>query len=185
MRYQGVILYGPPASGKDTVTRALTRMNHVFSHFLRLKVGGGRTAGYELISAAEASMLQRRGDILYENTRYGNRYLVDRPRLVGMFENGLVPVVHLGQVAGVRAVSSYPANWLSVLLWCPRETTEQRVSARGSTDVDARLTAWDETWRGIEQNGIDGFDLHIDTDRQCPDDAAHLVLSSMRLTAHP
>ncbi|MGQ0779175.1 MAG: hypothetical protein ACT4NY_32970 [Pseudonocardiales bacterium] len=104
MRYQGVILYGPPASGKDTVTRALTRMDSVFSHFPRLKVGGGRTAGYQLISPDEVSALRRRGEILYENTRYGNRYLVDRPRLIDVFENGLVPVVPLGQLA--RATSS-------------------------------------------------------------------------------
>lgn len=177
MRKQGVIFYGPPASGKDTVTRALTRMDSVFSHFPRLKVGGGRTAGYELISAAEASTLRRRGDILYENTRYGNHYLVDRSRLVGVFENGFVPVIHLGQLAGVRAVASYSADWLSVLLWCPREIAEQRVSARGSTDFDARLAAWDETWRDIEQHGIGDFDLQIDTDRQCPDGAAHVVRS--------
>lgn len=91
-------------------------MDFVFSLFPRLKVGGGRTAGYELISADEASVLRRRGEILYENTRYGNRYLVDRPRLVGVVENGSIPVVHLGQVAGVRAVASYPADWMSVLL---------------------------------------------------------------------
>ncbi|MGH3940250.1 MAG: kinase [Pseudonocardiaceae bacterium] len=180
MRNQGVILYGPPASGKDTVTRALTRMDSVFSHFLRFKVGDGRATGYELISADEASTLRRRGDILYENTRYGNLYLVDRPRLISMFENGFIPIIHLGQVAGVRAIGSYPANWLSVLLWCPRKIAEERMAARGSTDVDSRLTAWDETWRDIEQSSTGDFDLRVDTHVQCPDSVAHLVRSYLR-----
>ncbi|MGQ0777112.1 MAG: hypothetical protein ACT4NY_22310 [Pseudonocardiales bacterium] len=53
------------------------------------------------------------------------------------------------------------------------------MSARGSTDVDARLTAWDETWRDIERHGIGDFDVQIDTDQQCPDSAAHVVRSHL------
>lgn len=175
MRNRGVILYGPPATGKDTVTRALTGLDSAFSHFPRLKVGGGRTAGYEVISADEASALRQRGDVLYENTRYGNRYIVDRQRLTDLFRNGFVPVIHLGQVAGVSALRSYPADWLSVRLWCAREIAQQRMAGRGSADIDARLTAWDETLRDLEQNGTGDFDLHIDTGRNCPDSTARLV----------
>lgn len=179
MKFHGVILYGPPASGKDAVTQELTRMDSTFSHFARLKVGGGRKTGYELITTADAAELQRRGVILYENVRYGNRYLVDRPRLTAVLQAGLIPVVHLGQVAGVRAVRSYPADWLSVLLWCPREVTKQRASARGSTDIEARLAAWDETFRDIEYNGTDDFDLRVDTDKHNPEETAQLLRSHL------
>ncbi|MGH2941284.1 MAG: hypothetical protein ACRDLN_00705 [Solirubrobacteraceae bacterium] len=41
----GVALYGPPASGKDTITRALTELDARYVHYLRLKAGSGRSDG--------------------------------------------------------------------------------------------------------------------------------------------
>ncbi len=175
MSRAGVILYGPPASGKDTITGELARLDPVYAHFQKLKVGSGRSEGYRLISDEEANELRRRGLVLYENERYGNRYIVDRPSLDALFAAGRVPIVHMGQVAGVRALQHYPATWLSVLLWCPREITEQRAQGRNSGDVSARLTVWDETALDIEQHGTTAFTFRIDTDRRTPVEAAHLI----------
>jgi len=47
---QGVILYGPPASGKDTVTRELVRIDPRFAMFQRLKVGEPPMQTYRPIS---------------------------------------------------------------------------------------------------------------------------------------
>ncbi len=182
MTGHGVILYGPPASGKDTVTHALTDLDPTFCHFPRLKVGGGRAAGYQLIETADADDLRERGAVLYENVRYGNRYLIDRPRLDAVLRSERVPVVHVGQVSAVRAVRSYPADWLCVLLWCSREVARQRASDRdGTTDVDARLLAWDETARDIDEHGTDEFTLRIDTEHYRPQDAAQLIRTRMGL----
>lgn len=180
MTHRGVILYGPPASGKDAVTEALCARDSTFCHYVRLKVGTGRTAGYEVVTDAEVSALRRRGEILYENTRYGNRYFIDRPRLTALFREGRTPIVHVGQVAGVRAVRAYSATWLSVLLWCPREVTKQRAADRGSHDVYARLLVWDETVDDIKQHGTADFDLRIDTEQHRPEDAAQMVCDILR-----
>jgi len=181
MTDHGVILYGPPASGKDAVTHALVRLDSTFRHYQRLKAGTGRTTGYEMIGEAALAEIQR-GDVLYENTRYGNRYLVDRPRLRELFETGVFPVVHIGQIAGIRAiVSSYPARWLAVMLWCSRETSRKRASARQySSDITSRLDAWDETERDVSEHGSADFALCIDTERHLPDDAARLVGDAVR-----
>ena len=40
----GVLLYGPPAVGKDTITRHLERIGP-FEQFRRLKCGPGRSTG--------------------------------------------------------------------------------------------------------------------------------------------
>jgi guanylate kinase len=111
----GVILYGPPASGKDTVTAALTQLDSAYALFEKLKVGHGRTGGYRPTSKAALNRLRRLGAIDYENERFGNVYAVDRPALDAAFADGTVPVVHMGQIAGVRALRAYPAEWLSVL----------------------------------------------------------------------
>jgi guanylate kinase len=125
-----IALYGPPAAGKDTITAALTTLDTRYVHFDRLKVGTamnaapgngkGTSTGYRHTTTEELTRLHGRGLIVYENTRYGNTYAVDRPRLDDITDAGQVPVVHLGQVAGITALrTGYPARWLTVLLWCP------------------------------------------------------------------
>ncbi len=132
---QGVILYGPPASGKDTVTAALTELNSKYAQFARLKVGSGKSAGYRMGTAQQLHELEAAGDVVYANTRYDNTYVIDRPGVDAAFTAG-VPVVHLGQINGIRAlVDGYPTGWSVVLLWCPREVTEQRSAGRGDSDT--------------------------------------------------
>jgi guanylate kinase len=141
-----VLLYGPPAAGKDTVTAALAELDARYVPFARLKIGGGKATGYRMGTPEQLADLEARGDVLYRNERYGNTYVVDRPSLEQATAGGRIPVVHLGQVAGVEAVSSrFPANWARVLLWCSRESTAERSRQRGDADTKDRLSAWDAT----------------------------------------
>ncbi|MCX5434771.1 guanylate kinase (plasmid) [Streptomyces sp. NBC_00257] len=172
---QGVILYGPPASGKDTVTTALTGLNSEYSQFTRLKVGAGKSAGYRMGTAEQLHKLEAAGDIVYANARYGNTYVIDRPGVDAAFATG-VPVVHLGQVDGIRAlVDGYPADWSVVLLWCPREVTAQRSEGRGDSDTEARLVAWDATREDLDKHPGTSWDLTIDTTEAAPQAAARLI----------
>lgn len=172
---QGVILYGPPASGKDTVTRALTELDPRFAQFARMKVGTGKSAGYRMGTAEQLRELEAGGDVIYANVRYGNTYVIDRPGVDAAFASG-VPVVHLGQVEGIRAlVDGYAANWLVVLLWCPREVTERRSAGRGDSDTAARLAAWDATREDMDAHPGMDWDLTVDTMESSPKDAARLI----------
>src|SRR5262249_6735558 len=106
----GVILYGPPASGKDTISHALESLNDTYRTFERLKAGGGRTDGYRLVTDAEMDTLSERGELIWENSRYAARYAIDRESL-GAALHHLVPIVHLGQPAGVEAVrTAFPES---------------------------------------------------------------------------
>ncbi|MFB7211072.1 guanylate kinase [Streptomyces sp. NPDC056255] len=172
---QGVILYGPPASGKDTVTAALTELNSKYAQFTRLKVGTGKSAGYRMGTAEQLRKLEAAGGVIYANARYGNTYAVDRPGVDAAFAAG-VPVVHLGQVDGVLAlVNGYPADWSVVLLWCPREVSVQRSEGRGDRDTAARLVAWDATREDVDKHPGTSWDLTIDTTEAAPQDAARLI----------
>ncbi|MDX2993539.1 phosphotransferase-like protein [Streptomyces scabiei] len=172
---QGVILYGPPASGKDTVTTALTELNSKYAQFTRLKVGTGKAAGYRMGTAEQLHELEAAGDVVYANARYGNTYVIDRPGLDAAFAAG-VPVVHLGQIEGIRAlISGYLVNWTLVLLWCPREVTGQRSAGRGDADTLARLAAWDATREDLDAHPGLPWDLTVDTTAAAPQDAARLI----------
>ncbi|MEV3875049.1 guanylate kinase [Streptomyces sp. NPDC049906] len=170
---QGILLYGPPASGKDTITTVLTGMDRRYIPFTRLKVGTGRTRGYRMASPERLRELEERGEVVYRNDRYGNTYAVDRPGLRDAAAGGRVPVVHLGQIGGVRAVAEgCAARWWRVLLWCPREITAQRSLGRGDGDTAARLAAWDATERDVADNPGTAWDLVVHTDRVSAREAA-------------
>ncbi|MFD8621429.1 guanylate kinase [Streptomyces sp. NPDC059513] len=172
---QGVILYGPPASGKDTVSAALTELNSKYAQFTRLKVGTGKATSYRMGTAEQLHELEAAGDVVYANVRYGNTYVIDRPGVDAAFATG-VPVVHLGQVAGIRSlVDGYPAGWSVVLLWCSREVTEQRSAGRGDSDTAARLAAWDATREDLDKHPGMTWDLTVDTTTTRPQDAARIV----------
>ncbi|WP_331739620.1 guanylate kinase (plasmid) [Streptomyces goshikiensis] len=172
---QGVIVYGPPASGKDTVTAALTELHSKYAQFTRLKVGTGKSAGYRMGTAEQLQELEAAGDVIYANTRYGNTYIIDVPGLDDTFACG-VPVVHLGQVDGIRAlVDGYAADWSVVLLWCPREVTAQRSAGRGDSDTSARLAAWNATREDLDAHQDVAWDLTVDTTVVSPQNAAQLI----------
>ncbi len=170
-----VILYGPPASGKDTITAELARLDSRYALFRRMKIGGDSTNGYRLAGQDALAQLHANGQVLYQNERYDSTYVVDRPHLSEMLAAGQAPVVHLGQIAGIRAVTAFPAHWVTVLLWCSRETTARRAYARGSTDINARLAAWDETFADLEQADASDFLVSIDTDTISPEEAARMI----------
>ncbi|MFF3863647.1 guanylate kinase [Streptomyces sp. NPDC002209] len=172
---QGVVLYGPPAAGKDTVTNALTELRSTYTQFERLKVGSGKSTGYRMGTAEQLRALEAADAVVYANSRYGNTYVIDTPGLDVAFAAG-VPVVHLGQVNGIRAlVDGYAADWTVVLLWCPREVTAQRSAGRGDRDTTARLSAWEATREDLAAHPNMVWDLTVDTTESSPQDAARLI----------
>ncbi|MEV8038981.1 hypothetical protein [Streptomyces sp. NPDC086182] len=99
---QGLVLYGPPAAGKDTVTAALTELCPTkYAQFARIKVGSGQAVGYRIGAAEQLRELEAAGDVVYANSRYGNTYVIDKPGLDTAFAAS-VPVMHLGQIDGIR-----------------------------------------------------------------------------------
>ncbi|KLL12187.1 guanylate kinase [Protofrankia coriariae] len=175
-RPDAVVLYGPPAAGKDTVTAALTAVDGRYVHFDRLKAGSGKSIGYRHTSAGDLAQLHDRHLIVYANERYGNIYAIDSPRLDEIITAGQIPVVHLGQIAGITALrTGYPARWLTVLLWCPRNITRARLHERGSSDPEERLRVWDETQADLAAAAPGTFTMVLRTDQRTPAAAADLI----------
>lgn len=161
----------------------MCRLDPAYTLFEKLKVGGGRSGGYRLATDADTDSLRRDGHLAYENTRYANTYIVDRPELDRLIGVGRIPIVHMGQLAGVRVVKRYPATWLSVLLWCTRETTAHRAQSRGTGDLDARLAAWDETADELADSQPDDFTLRIDTNQTTAGQAAATIRAAFSAAA--
>lgn len=171
MSVPGLILYGPPASGKSTITQLLEESGG-FALFPRLKVGGGNTVGYRMTSPEDLKLLRESGQLLWENERYGASYAVDRSHLDAMLrEDSSTPVLHLGQPEGVEAIlTAYPPQtWLVVELRTQLADAQKRIRMRRDTDEDERLEAWAAT------PTLGRTDVLIDTSRTSPQDAAGAV----------
>uniref|UniRef100_UPI003F49929D hypothetical protein n=1 Tax=Nocardia sp. CA-095871 TaxID=3239971 RepID=UPI003F49929D len=171
-----IVLYGPPAAGKDTVTAALGEIDPSICHYQRLKTGPGRTAGYRMASAEHAAKLAAAGDVIYTNQRYDATYVTDRPELARLLAAGNIPVLHVGQPEAIDALlAAAPAvRWVVVELWCARDVSAARSAARGTGDTAARLAAWDATPR------LGDADVHIDTAIVDPADAARQIIAAVQ-----
>jgi guanylate kinase len=120
--------------------------------------------------------MQQLGQIVYSNHRYESTYAVDRPLLDELLTSDRVPIVHIGQIAGIESVvRSYPARWLVVGLWCSRIEAERRLQARSDVRRQERIAAWDSTL--AEQRLADPglFGLQINTSEISPDCAARTI----------
>lgn len=165
-----VVLYGPPASGKDTVTAALTERGG-YRLVPRCKAGPGRTTGYRVATREQIDALRATpGEVLWETERYQSTYVLTRTDLLAVTEHA-VPVVHVGQLGAIpELLRQVPGLvWTVVELRCPRAVSAARIAARGTGDDGARLAAYDATPR------LDGADVVIDTSHTSPGEAARLI----------
>jgi guanylate kinase len=173
---EAIILFGPPASGKDTVTKELEALDSKYRYFHRLKVGGGRDTGYRSTTESALHRMQEADQIIYSNQRYESTYAVDRLHLDELLAFGRVPIVHIGQIAGVETVvRRYPARWLVVGLWCSRIEAERRLQARSDSRTQERITAWDTTLAEQRSADPDLFGLQINTGEISPDRTAQAI----------
>ncbi|MGB7238862.1 MAG: kinase [Rhodococcus sp. (in: high G+C Gram-positive bacteria)] len=171
MTPRALLLYGPPGSGKDTITAALTHLNPAYQLAERLKAGPGRTHGYRMTTIETIDALTGRGDVLWRNDRYSSTYATDRPHLDKMLADHQIPVLHLGQPDAIPAVTTAAPDisWTVVELWCPREIMIERVTARGTGDVAERIAAYDQT------PPLHGPTLRVSTAAFAPDAIARWI----------
>jgi len=167
-----VILYGPPASGKSTITEYLEKADQRFILFLRFKAGPGRHTEYRVTTQEQIDALQNSGDLIWINQRYGSVYATDRSSLRAMLSRGLIPVIHAGQRPAVDAIVAALSDVrvTRVSLTVPRDVAVHRITERATDDTGERVAAYDSTDPFLDA------DLIIDTSTGSASDAAKRII---------
>ncbi|MEV0538526.1 MULTISPECIES: kinase [Nocardia] len=124
----------------------------------------------------EIARLAEADQVIWSNERYGARYVIDRPGLSQLLDDGFTPVVHAGQPEVVDAVKTAMPEvlWTVVQLVTDLATARARIVARNTGDTAERLAASVETPR-ITATAT------LDTARIEPDEAASYIEAAVRL----
>jgi hypothetical protein len=175
--YRGVVLAGPPASGRRTAVFALTSLRRSYAHYPALT-----TAHQDLVDAVHTTRqqmddLRSWAQLFAGSTRDGIGWAYDRARLTRLREQGRVPVACVDDVDVLRAFEREADDWLVVLLWCPREEAERRIARAGDVrriPASTWLRRWDRSTKQLFRDP-QRFALTIRTDRMDAVQVAQIV----------
>jgi guanylate kinase len=169
--FRGILIAGPPASGKRTLTFALTSMRRSYAPFRALSAALHPTIAAERSTERHLDELKAWAQVFHEFTEDGMRYVFDHGRLNKLREHGRIPVATVCDTAGMLAFEREADDWLPILLWCPREVAEQREPALAQP---ARRRRWDRSLHRLTRH-LARFALVIRSDRWDAIGTAQLV----------
>lgn len=141
----GILLAGPPASGKRTVAFSLTSLRRGYAHVPALAVSPHWSVDAEQAGRRHLDELRSWAQIFYDVTLDGVQYFYDRERLVRLREQGRVPIVCVEDARALSAFEAESEAWLAVMVWCPREEAGERLT-RGWPVGEPAYTA-DRSWQ--------------------------------------
>ena len=138
----GVILYGPPGSGKSTITKLLQQTLRGGTKIRLIKVANGTNDEYLHMSRAEFNKIEP-FNILWSTERYGTTYAIRKDSIVHL-ESSLTPIIELGQAKAIKAVeAATDYKWFKVSLQCTKETAARRLTSRKRQEE--RIDNWHNT----------------------------------------
>jgi len=150
MKIDVILLSGTPASGKDTLTAELNKIDDRFVHFKKHKIasGGKMDDTYYLISKDKFDNMAENNQFVQYHYRYDRGYGVSADELKRLKELNKIPVIHVGKYENIIKFKEFGIkNILSILIYADKDTTKKRLELRHSEDIseiNKRLDAYGE-----------------------------------------
>ena len=150
MKIDIILLSGTPASGKDTITNQLNKIDNRFSHFKKHKIanGGKLDNSYYLIDREKFDKMAQNNQFVQYHYRYDRGYGVSLNELNRLKNSNKIPIIHVGKYENIIKFKQFGLkNILSILIYTNREITKNRLEKRhikDSDEIKKRLNAYDE-----------------------------------------
>lgn len=144
-----LLLSGTPASGKDTITNILLKLDKRFKHFKKHRANGTKTnnSTYIDISQTDFERLITEEKFVQFHSRYGRYYGVALSELQANWQRGEIPIIHVGKYSNIANFTLAGIDIFSVLLLVNKDETRSRLHLRHQGDeqeIKQRLKAYQE-----------------------------------------
>ncbi len=167
-----ILLCGPPASGKDSITEAVCNIDKSFCHFKKHRAINKNANmdrnNYINISKDEFEKMIKNGDFIQYHKRYDRYYGISKQALADGISKNLNIIIHTGRIENLQELKKkINVNTISILLWAPIYLLRQRLQKRhpnNENEISRRLIAAQEEF--IDLTKIDlrkNFDAIIRT----------------------
>ncbi len=199
-----IVLSGTPASGKDTITTHLSRLEPVFIDgekwtFSAIKKdklafdvceesSDPRNALYNLVDANTFQRKIEDGTYIQYHRRYQSGYAVSMESLQAAWDDRKIPIIHNGKQENLPSFYQAGLFPFCVLLMCGKEETESRLKMRQANRPDEwekRLAAYWEERQEIGSAVLSGervrFHAAFSTDNLSAFTVARMLRSSAAL----
>jgi len=157
-----LLVAGPPASGKDTITEALTALDSKYVLFKKHRTGVD-SAKYNTLSAGDFEQMKNDGAFVQAHYRYGRGYGVCKETLRDLVDANKLPIIHTGKIDNLLLLKStinYPCG--TVLLWEERDVLIERIKQRGPVnEVHTRVDGLDDELQEWQDRYDDYMNLDL------------------------
>lgn len=174
---RAILISGPPASGKDTLTRALGCIDPAYRMANKHKDSRAGSTHHIIVTPAAFDAMLEQGAFLQWHERYGRRYGLACRTVEDILAEGGFPIIHTGRLANLRMLQSVMPDAVSVLLQAPLNVLTGRLSQRhagNAVEIAARLDAA-ETEIAETRDCTDDFDIVFHNDGDDGDAAARAL----------
>ncbi len=179
-----ILLSGAPASGKSTLTLALSQRDPSFAFVRKVKDStDGAISEYDIITPGEFDDMINRGELLQWNMRYGRRYGLPAKAVDAILQQGKFAIIHIGRYDALKVLRTKFSTSASVLLWVDESVRLERLAARHVGDVSemkAKIPAFRQELRdlSVEKAPLE-FDILFENNGNDPDLASQKLCATL------
>ena len=184
-----LLLSGTPASGKDTITKALCNSHLPFQHFRKHKSArtGKTDSTYIFVDQQQFDAMAARQEFVQYHYRYERGYGVSKQELERIWQRDGIPIIHVGKYENIQFFTKLSnVEITNLLLLTSRQETQRRLEARHGNDrneIGARLRAYEEERNELADLIRSGRDIAfsgiLNNSELPPEDAANLIVRMM------